>query len=201
MTGSIKISICCDHFCLGIKTYSREHGSHGRFLLRRELVEALLSENSPGEVIDTDMNSFAVVRIRDDSLVFELYWLGEYANQTLKGLRQTFSLPRAKIEELLTGDIVTKSYLYQPPARSAKVDHSGVARTIRNILPDKHTRRAFSKAMRDAFQWPGEQVVLHYDGGCNFFFTTERSFQICGGLILHEGTRNGYPRVYYSVHT
>ena len=201
MTSSIKISICCDHCYLGIKTYSREHGSHGRFLLRRELVEALLSENSPGEVIDTDMNSFAVVRIRDDSLMFELYWLGEYANQTLKGLRQSFTLPRSKIEDLLAEDIVTKSYLYQPPARSAKVDHIGAARTIRNILPDKRKKRALSKAMRDSFQWPGEQVVLHYDGGCNFFFTTERTFRICGGLILHEGTRNGYPRVYYSVHT
>lgn len=201
MTGSIKISICCDHFCLGIKTYSREHGSHGRFLLRRELVEALLSENSPGEVIDTDMNSFAVVRIRDDSLVFDLYWLGEYANQSLRGLRQTFTLPRSAVENLLAGGIVTKSFLYQPPARSAKVIHTGAARTIRNILPDKRKRRALSKAMRDAFQWPGEQVVLHYDGGCNFFFTSEKTFAICGGLILHEGTRNGYPRVYYSVHT
>lgn len=206
MTGSIKISICCDHFCLGIKTYSREHGSHGRFLLRRELVETLLSDKSPGEIIDIDLNSFAVVRINDDSLAFDFYWLGEYANQTLNGLRQTFSLPRSKIEDLLAGDIVTKSYLYQPPARSAKVDHSGAAKTIRKILSDKRTKRAFSKAMRDAFQWPGEQVALYNDGGCNFLFTTKREtsetgFHITGGLILHEGTKNGYPRVYYSVHT
>ena len=82
-----------------------------------------------------------------------------------------------------------------------KITFLGAARTVRNVLPDKRKKRALSKAMRDAFQWPGEQVVLHNDGGCNFFFTTKSTFAICGGLILHEGKRNGYPAVYYSVHT
>lgn len=201
MTGSVMISICCDHCYLGFKTYSREHGSHGRFLLRRELVEELLADNKTTEIIDSDLNSFAVVRLSDDSLVFQFYWLSEYQEQVLTGTRQSFTLPRSAIEGLLADDIITRSFLYQPPARSAKVDHSGATRTVRNILPDKRKKRALSKAMRDAFQWPGEQVVLHNDGGCNFFFTTEKSFAICGGLILHEGLRNGYPRVYYSVHT
>lgn len=201
MTGSIKISICCDHCYLGIKTYSREHGSHGRFLLRRELVEALLSDKSPGEVIDTDLNSFVVIRLDGDALKFQFYWLGEYADQILTGLRQAFTLPKSAVEDLLAGDIVTKCFLYQPPARSAKIDHISAIRTVQNAVSDKRTRRALSKAMRDTFQWPGEQVVLHNDGGCNFFFTTERTFAICGGLILHEGTKNGYPCVYYSVHT
>lgn len=199
--SSILIRICCDLCYLGIKTYSRENGRHSGFLLKRELIEQLLSSDPTTEVLDTDCGSFAVARIWEDLVVFQLYWLGEYSDQVLTGLRQTFTLARSAVEDLLAGGIVTKSFLYQPPARSAKVDHAGASRTIRNILPDKRKRRALSKAMRDAFQWPGEQVVLHYDGGCNFFFTTERTFAICGGLILHEGTKNGYPCVYYSVHT
>ena len=198
---NILVNICCDSCYLGIKTYSRENGRHGRFLLRRELIEELLMGKSPGEAYDSDMNSFAVVRLRDGFLLFQLYWLCEYSEQILTGLRQTFSLPIPEIKDLLESSIVTRSYLCKALARSAKVDHTGAARTVRNILPDKHKKRALSKAMRDAFQWPGEQVVLHNDGGCNFFFTTESTFAICGGLILHEGTRNGYPAVYYSVHT
>ena len=201
MTGSIRINVFCDACYLGIKTYSREHGRHGRFLLKRELVEKLLSDSNAEEVIDTDCGSFVVIRPNGDSLIFQFDWLYEQANQIHKGLRQTFTLPRSAIKDLLSGGIVTKSFLYQPPARSANVDHRRAGRTIRRILSDKHTKRAFSKAMRDAFQWPGEQVVLHNDGGCNFFFTTERTFAICGGLILHEGAKNGYPAVYYSVHT
>ncbi len=198
---NILVNICCDSCYLGIKTYSRENGRHGRFLLQRELIEALLMGKSPSEVYDSDINSFAVVRLRDDSLLFQFYWLCEYSEQILTGLRQTFSLPIPEIKNLLKSSIVTRRYLCKPLARSAKVDHAGAARTVRNILPDKRKKRALSKAMRDAFQWPGEQVVLHNDGGCNFFFTTESTFAICGGLILHEGTRNGYPAVYYSVHT
>ena len=171
---NILVSICCDSFCLGIKTYSRENGRHGRFLLRRELIEELLSEKSPGEIYDSDMNSFIVVRLRDNSLLFQIYWLYEYSEQVLTGLRQSFTLSIPAVKDLLT---------------------------VRNVLPDKRKKRALSKAMRDAFQWPGEHVVLHNDGGCNFFFTTQSTFAICGGLIMHEGTKNGYPAVYYSVHT
>ena len=198
---NILVNICCDSCYLGIKTYSRENGRHGRFLLRRELIEELLMGKSPGEVYDSDINSFAVVRLRDDSLLFQFYWLYEYSEQSLTGLRQTFSLPIPVIKDLLENSIVTRSYLCKPLARSAKVDHWGAARTVRNVLPDKRKKRALSKAMRDAFQWPGEHVVLHNDGGCNFFFTTESTFAICGGLIMHEGTKKGYPAVYYSVHT
>ena len=198
---NILINICCDHCYLGIKTYSRENGRHGRFLLRRALVEQLLVGKPGAEVIDTDCGGFATVRLGEGYLVFQLFWLSEYEEQVLTGLRQTFILPRSFVEDLLAGDIITKSYLYQPWPRSAKVDHAGAARTVRNALPDKRVRRALSKAMRDAFQWPGEQVILHNDGGCNFFFTTEKISHIVGGLILHEGTRNGHPRVYYSIHT
>lgn len=201
MTGSIKINICCDACFLGIKTYSREQGKHGRFLLKRELIEELLSGGSIDEITDTDYGSFVAVRLSNDFFVFRFYWLCEYENQVLKGVRQTFSLPKSAIEALLSGSIVTKNYFYQPMERHAKIDFTAASRTIRNILSDRHIRRAFSKAMRDSFQWPGELVVLHNDGGCNFFFTTERALRICGGLILHEGAKNGYPCVYYSTHT
>ena len=199
--GTILVNICCDQVFLGIRTYSRENGRHGRFLLNRGLIEELLLGNRTTEVNDIDGSNYATVRLGEDSIFFQICWLCEYSNQTLMGLRQSFSLPKSAIEDLLENSIVTRSYIYQSPARSAKVNHLSAARTIRNILPDKRVKRALSKAMRDAFQWPGDQVNLHDDGGCNFFFTTESTFQICGGLILHEGTKNGYPRVYYSVHT
>lgn len=198
---NILINICCDHCYLGIKTYSRENGRHGRFLLRREFVEQLLSDDKITEVIDTDINSFIVVHLFDDIFTFQLYWLSEYQEQRLEGLRQTFYLPKPIIENLLSHDIVTDSYLCRPRPRYAKVNHASAASTIRNTLLDKLKKRALSKAMRDAFQWPGERVTLYNDGGCNFFFTTEKGFRISGGLILHEGIVNGYPKVYYSVHT
>ena len=203
MTDSnVKISIYCDHDYFGISTYSRENGHHGKFLLRRKLVEELLSNDSVSEIYDSDANRFITVRInKNDIVIFNLYWLSEYREQELAGLRQTFYLSKIVVERMLSRGIVTEHYLSQPPIWRADVVHTKAARTVRNALKDKRTRRALSKAMRDAFQWPGEQVVLHNDGGCNFFFTTESTFAICGGLILHEGMKNGYPAVYYSVHT
>ena len=149
---NILVNICCDSCYLGIKTYSRENGRHGRFLLRRELIEALLSDKSPGEIYDSDINSFAVVRPRDDSLLFQFYWLYEYSEQSLTGLRQTFSLAVPVIKDLLENSIVTRSYLCKPLARSAKVDHAGAVRTVRNILPDKRKKRALSKG-RSSQRW------------------------------------------------
>ncbi len=199
--GNILVSICCDHCYLGIKTYSRENGRHGRFLLRRELIEQLLSSEKTSEVIDTDINSFILVRLQNDIFTFQLYWLSEYREQELEGLRQVFYLSRHVVEDLLARDIVTDTYLCRPPSRFAEVNHAGAARTVQNALSDKRVKRALSKAMRDAFQWPGEQITLYNDGSCNFFFTTEKGFRISGGLILHEGKKNGYPCVYYSIHT
>ncbi len=201
MTGSIKVTLCCEGEFIGIRTYSREHGRHGSFLMYRELAETLLNEANAKFFVDTDGGNFAKVWSVGNTLQIHIYWLNELSDGYVRGTKQAFSLPKSLIGELLISDTGTVKYLYRPSERSAKVDISRAKRTIHRILRDKLIKRAFIKAMRDSFQWPGEEVVLHNDGGYDFFFTAERSFALCGGLILHSGNRYGFPCYYYSVHT
>ena len=96
-------------------------------------------------------------------------------------------------------------HLYIPAAPAAKVKLSCSHEHFAPLAANDRLRRAFSKAMRDCFQWPGELVRLSPDGGAHFYFTTRSGFPACGGLILHEGAvktpHGNRQKLFYSIHT
>ncbi len=189
-----------DRGFIGIKTVDRKHHSSMRFLIADQLLHRVLNDPKEKSALDTDCGNFAEIWCHKGKLNLRLIWLNSFPDASVSGFVQNVSVPEAKVAELL--EIHTPiRYLYKPPPRSARIDIGRAEATLRRILQDKRTKRAFVKAMRDCFQWQEDTVHLFSDGNYDFFFTTESGFPKNGGLILHRGSRNRYACIYYSVHT
>ena len=185
---------------IGVKTYCREHGSHGRFLIYQRSLRQLLNSPVGSTKYEEDCGQYLKIVRQEDALRFSFAWLTTYSYGNIKGIRQDVTIPDPKIRALL-GWKNAERHLYIPQPLVSTINARPAASTIREIVVDKRNRRAFSKAMRDCFHWPGEHITLYPDGKRSFFFTTESGIPKNGGLILHEGTKNGHPYIFYSVHT
>ena len=200
-TIMVKLSVDSGSEFMGIKTYDRVHGSHGRFLIARNTLSQILDRPGGATHCDSDCGHYAEIQRIGDHLWFRIAWLSLYSDWSIKGFQQIFAVPMKTIKPLLTS-VGNAKVLYTPAHAPATIKTSLLAaEIIRKFVHNKHIRRAFSKAMRDCFNWPGDLVMLHRDGEYSFYFTTRSGIPRCGGLILHEGKKNGYPYIYYSVHT
>ena len=185
---------------IGVKTYCREHGSHGRFLIYQSTLRQLLEGPVGATKYEEDCGHYVKILRQEDALRFSFAWLTTYSYGNIKGIRQDVTIPVSKIRLVLDWKDAEK-HLYIPQPFTAAIDARPAASTIREIVADKRIRRAFAKAMRDCFRWPNEHITLFPDGKRSFFFITESGVPKNGGLILHESTKNGHPYIYYSVHT
>ena len=185
---------------IGVKTYCRKLGSRGRFLISQGILRELMDSPIGTTKYEEDCGDCVKLVRLADALHVSFVWLNTYGDGSVRGNRQDFGVPLSKINLVLDSADIVK-HLYLPPAPHAEIDAHSVADVIHEITQNKRLRRAFSKAMRDSFRWQGEQVTLYRDVRHSFFFTTRSGFPKCGGLILHEGERNGYPYIYYSIHT
>ncbi|WP_302450037.1 hypothetical protein [Ruthenibacterium lactatiformans] len=197
---NVLVSMSADKNFVGIKTYDRQHGTRGRFLISRTVISTLLDAPKGTVRYESDCGDYAMITRLEDKLQFSFAWLNYSGDGDIKGFRQDITIPLSKFRLVLDWSESVK-YLYIPMSSKALIDARPAAKTISKIMKDKRIRQAFSKAMRDCFRWPGDTVTLYPDGGYNFFFTTASGFPKNGGLILHESERDGYPYIYYSVHT
>ncbi|MBR1689646.1 MAG: hypothetical protein IJ713_02585 [Oscillibacter sp.] len=197
---NVMVKLIDSHQFIAVKTYCRKLGSRGRFLIFRSTLRDLLSASAGETRYEEDCGDYVKITRLKDALHFSFTWLSTYSGGVVKGNRQVFTVPIYKLRLLLDWKDDEK-HLYIPAASAAKIVLRPANLTVREIVKDKRIRRAFSKAMRDCFRWPGEIVHLYRDGMYNFYFTTESGFPKYGGLILHEGMRNGRTYLYYSVHT
>lgn len=191
--------------CLAITTFDRLHGHRGRFLICRESLEAWMEDPRGRSFYDTDCGHFLQLRQDGDYYVVAIAWLSEYGDSDLRGFQQRFTLPMDPLFNLLMCGGAAIRWLSTGRRGTTTIDSSHVEAVIRKLCADRHKRRAFSKAMRDFYQWGDEIVTLYPDGGSSFYFTTKSGYPQNGGLILHESvvqTRHGkLPKLYYSVHT
>lgn len=185
---------------IGVKTYCRKHGSRGRFLIFSETLWQLIGSSVGETRLEEDCGNFVRIARRENDLYFAFTWLSIYGDGSVEGFKQDITVPIRTVKSALESGEMVK-YLYIPPKAVATVDASRASSTIARIVENKRVRRAFSKAMRDCFQWRGDKITLYRDGKYGFYFATESGFPKSGGLILHEGTKNGRAYVYYSVHT
>ena len=199
--NSIKVELSYDDAFVGIRTYDRVHGARGRFLLScRTIIEAMFDADHR-ILYETDCGHFAEVWRQDENLTVRITWLSESSGSEVWGFRQTLVIPREQLKQLFS-QMGRIKYLNKPRINTAKIVVSeSAARTIQKILANKYARRAFSKAMRNNFNWSDEVVTLYNDGGYSFYFTTKSGCPKNGGLILHDGEHNGHPYVHYSIHT
>ena len=116
-------------------------------------------------------------------------------------MRQEFTIPHDLLHEALDG----KTVRYMSSVKPAKtiLDFTYASSVIQKIMANKHKRRAFSKALRHSFQWAGSSIAFFRDIPDSFFFREKGG--MCGGFILHEGTKRTnareFPYYVYSVHT
>ena len=200
MESNILLKMDYDRGYVGVKTVDRPHHGSIRFLFADRLLSRVLNDAEEKSAFDADCGNFAEIWCRKGMLNFRFVWLSSYPDASVRGFVQLVSAP----EEMVAGLLDTHAplrYLYKPPPRSASIDASRAQATLLRILRHKRIKRAFSKAMRDCFQWPGEEITLMNDGNYNFYFVTKSGFPRNGGLILSEASRQGHHCFYYSVHT
>lgn len=199
--NNIKLTIRADGDFLRLRTYDRTNrGSHTFIIARTKIARAMQGET----VVDTDCVGFLEVYAKDDdNIIMRFSWLSVSSNNNISGYRQTVIIPADVLEHAIQADDgVTIKYLYQYRQRGKATIHAdGASKTIRHIQQDKRIKRAFTKAMRDHFDWSGDDVYLFTDGFYDIYFTCTGSWSINGGLILHHYQRHGRDRVVYAVHT
>ncbi len=186
--------------CLRFRTYDRSHGERGRFFILKDRLERLLDKGDGAVDYDSDCGNYVEILHNKDRFCFRFIWLTLYGDDSVKGFQQVFEIPDRIIRSCLESGQSAR-FLYNPVRQPCRIDASRAAATMSEITRDKHLRRAFSKAMRDCMNWPGETVTLYRDFGNSFYFSTRSGYPKCGGLVLHHSTREGHPCIYYSVHT
>lgn len=198
--NNVLVTMSTDESFIGIRTYDRQHGSRGRFLIARSKLRRLLDEAGALTICDEDCGDYVKITRQRESLHFSFTWLSTNSDWSVTGFRQDILVPNLKIRLMLDW-LDSVKHLYIPMVPTASIISTPAASTIREIMKDKRVRRAFSKAMRDCFRWPKDEITLYRDGKYSFFFTTRSGYPKNGGLILHESERDGHPYIYYSVHT
>ena len=199
-SDDVLIKLDWDRGYVSVKTIDRPHHGSIRFMIAESLLSRVINDAEGSSVFDMDCGNFAQIWAQGKNIYFRFVWLTSYAENSVSGYVQNISVPEERIAGLLDTHVPLR-YLYAPPPKSAKIDVTRAQATLRRILQNSRIKRAFSKAMRDSFLWPGEKITLMDDGGHNFYFVTKSGFPRNGGLILSRSTRQGHHCFCYSIHT
>ena len=200
--NSILIDIVPDGPCLYIYTTSHNHGRKYFIVLNQSLKDWLMGTKT--YFVENDFCGFIHIYIQKKVCHVTITWLnGNDSNLT--GYNQYFTIPLWKIK---------KAVIYGKESRHLYYDWRGTTKVqlecdhayMSSIIENKKFKRAFSKAMRDCFQWGEDTIYLYKDWAPHsFFFKTASGWPSCGGLILHSSeidTPCGKQKSYlYSTHT
>ena len=194
-----------DDNMIALRTYSRKSGARGRFLILADALQAWLDGERERPFYDADCGNFLILRLYGGFSMIQLFWLSEYSNGDLHGIRQNVEIPENQLLTLMQ-DGTSIRYLSKPQTCNVRIDAIPSAKVIRSIQKDKNKRRAFSKAMRDNFRWKDDsRVTLYPDGTDSFYFDASGSWPLCGGLILHNDIirtpQGNLSKLYYGIHT
>lgn len=194
-----------DDNMIALRTYSRKSGACGRFLILADALQAWLDGDRERPFYDADCGNFLILRLYGGFSMIQLFWLSEYSNGDLHGIRQNVEIPENQFLMLMQNGTSIR-YLSKPQTYNVRIDAVPSAKVIRSIQKDKNKRRAFSKAMRDNFRWKdSSRVTLYPDGADSFYFDASGSWPLCGGLILHNDIirtpQGSLPKLCYGIHT
>ena len=192
-----------------LRTYNRERGRSGYFHITNAAFERWL-DDGVGAFYDRDCyDSLSIYEDQPGIYRINIVWITDSGNgDNIRGYTQTFRVPKPLFDSVVRGEIMDATHIdLQNDRRKSTVHLSPCAH--RNIAEmPSCIRRAFSKFMRDHFDYavPG-QVYVYADGKVDFYFRNEspRGFTINGGIILsiHDRrNRNGTHLCHrYSMHT
>ncbi len=199
--------------CIRLHTNGFEHGRSQSFYISRTGLSLWLDGGlkSSSTFMDNDLCSFLRIDdLRNGRLRFTFCWLSPVFGDALKGRKESFLLPFDRFRKAVGQNrSVRLAAVLETPCDESHVTLSANAhRQVQRIAGRKRLRRAFSKAMRDCFRWPGSSVELCADWRDDFGFRERQGDLpgIVGGLCLSRDEIRGrdggmYPRCAYSVHT
>lgn len=196
MNNDIMLKVKKDGSWLSFVTYDRKHGRSMRFLTLAESAMEALDKNEYAHFLDADCGNFVRLSRVEDKLRIVFTWLSSCNDDDIRGYRQHVEIPYSALAACYAENSTRKFLCHAEISVSARIDSSRACRNIQRAIAEKHSRRAFIRAMRDSFQWRGEEtIVLYDDWGNDFFFSASSGLH--GGLIRNE--HDG--KITYSVHT
>lgn len=199
----VKVTACESDNFLRLETYTRRDKRRKRFFADRpglqKWLKSDLAQKKP--FYDRDCNSFLEIFRNQEKYIFRITWLNHTGIFDVEGSVQKFETPAALLEKAVCEGASFRYLVWPNEHRKASIIlHCSPAKK----LTTPRLRRAFSKAMRDCFDWRSDTVHLYDDGGPDFYFTTESGCPANGGLILHTCNICESPKitgVKYSIHT
>jgi len=161
---------------LALTTYSRALGRQGRFLIDPGKFAEWI-ECGEGKFYDEDIGYMIALK-RSDMVHIDFLWNYRETGSYTTYVKQHIAIPAAVIQSALAGNPIR--YLYTEKQAMPKLDFSYAANTIREICSDKQKRRAFSKGLRQSFQWPGSRPVAFCgDTPLGVFENSVKRFFLC----------------------
>lgn len=191
-----------------LHTYNRRNHASGYFSITksrlRSYIESCRENPIPESYLENDWDSNLQARWCGNDWVFRVTWVSRVNDYDIHGFIQYIIIPHSCILKALNGESVR--FVYDPDAGKSRIiirsNHIG------EILENPIMKRAFSKAMRDCFQWKNNVTTLYDDWAKCFYFINVDNYggKINGGLILHKTDHIGNdgisrPAYHYSVHT
>ena len=190
-----------------IRPYDREHHSSWGFLVDADRLSAHINAGFPYPYTERDVLNFITISSINEIFSIRIDWINPGSNSEFSGYHQDFEVPQELVCRILRREVPFAKHLSNNSRKPARIINRA-NRTLRRIADNPLMLRAFSKAMRDNFQYNGDTIYLYDDDGNSFYFVDEcngRTY-MNGGLVPHErlhlgddGKRHG--GVYYSVHT
>ena len=189
-----------------IRTYDRKHGRSRYFYLSNDEICKWLN-NGGGYFHDRDCHDYLSIMPADsEDFSLRISWLSESYGE-LSGYIQNLTIPQSLMISVVRGDTVDASYMHQERSRSKSsvILSERAHRNVAEMPP--HIRRAFSKFMRDHFNYAQPSTInIYADGNAVFYFEDDcKKFSMNGGIVLSTVSRrhrNGTSFCHrYSMHT
>ena len=156
--------------------------------------------------LEMDCSNLLKAYVFNEQLILEFYWLNGFSDKTLQGYIDTVYLSKTEFLLLLTQNSASVVFSYEHRFdKPARFDFSHANDTLQRVIQSREKRRALSKllSVRNG-GYTGDVTRVYNDGRYDFYFinTMSNGRSYNGGIILHEGvSAEGYPKVFYSVHT
>lgn len=191
-----------------LSTYDRIRKRKSRFYISKLGLSSHLNTGTSNAYLEMDLNNLISINDMGSYFAIKIYWVSADCGDSFKGYMQRINVPGDAIRLIMNDCIQEFKFVYHPmSSKQAKIvnyAHRTIGRILRSSLQNK---RAFSKAMRDSFNYPDSTIYL-YDDGDDFYFEDFVNSKYCmnGGLVLHrydhmcaDGIKR--PAIRYSVHT
>lgn len=190
-----------------IRPYDRKHRGNWGFLVDADRLSAHINAGFPYTYTERDGLNFITISSIGENFSIRIDWIQPGYASEFSGYYQDFEVPQELVCRILRREVSFVKHLSNNSRKPTRIVNRA-NRTLRRIADNPLMLRAFSKAMRDHFNYDGDTVYLYDDGGNSFYFVDEcngRTY-MNGGLIPHERLYLGddgmrHAGVYYSVHT